>query len=161
MSTSPRPARTYATGPVTRALRGLTVLAALGITTWLLVRYPSLPDTVATHFDAGGQADDWGPRWCVLVLAAIMLLLSLGMAALSTRPRWFNVPIELTERTAQAVYREGERVMVWTVLAMQLVYLGIASSVLRDGGGALIALGLAGMVAAVIVGAVRMVRAGR
>jgi hypothetical protein len=83
------------------------------------------------------------------------------MAALSTRPRWFNVPLELTERTAQAVYREGERLMVWTVLAMQLVYLGIASSVLGDGGGALIALGLAGMVAAVFVGAVRMVRAGR
>lgn len=165
MSTIPvrsqRPARTVTTGPVTRALRWLAVLSALGITTWLLVRYPSLPDTVATHFGAGGQADDWGPRWSVLVLAAIMLLLSLGMAALSTRPRWFNYPLEITESTAQAVYREGERLMVWTVLAMQLIYLGIAWSVLRGGGGALIALGLVAMVAAVIAGIVRLVRAGR
>ncbi|MFL0456922.1 hypothetical protein ACH0CV_06240 [Brachybacterium paraconglomeratum] len=37
-STSRRPARTYATGPVTRALRWFTVIAALGVTAWILVR---------------------------------------------------------------------------------------------------------------------------
>jgi len=49
-------------------------------------------------------------------------------------------------RTAQAVYREGERLMVWTVL--------------RDGGGPLIAIGLVAMVAAAIAGIFRLVRAG-
>ncbi len=160
-ATSQRPARTYTTGPVTRALRWLTVFSAFGTTAWLLARYPSLPDTVATHFGADGQADDWGPRWSVLVLATIMLLLSLGMAALSTRPRWFNFPLELTEQTAQAVYREGERLMVWTVLSLQVIYLGVAWSVLAGGGGPLIAIGLVAMVAAAIAGIIRLVRAGR
>ena len=98
-----RPARTVTIGPVTRALQWVIVLAALGTTAWLLVRYPSLPDTVASHFDASGQADDWGPRWSVLVLAVVMLLLSLGVAAPSTRPQWFNYPLEITERTARAI----------------------------------------------------------
>lgn len=160
-STSRRPARTYATGPVTRALRWFTVIAALGVTAWILVRYSSLPGTVAIHFDAGGQADDWGPRWSVLVLAAVMLLLSLGTAALSTRPRWFNYPLETTERIAQAVYREGERLMVWTLLGMQVLYLGIAWSVILGGGGALLVLGIAGLLGASAVGIVRMVRAAR
>lgn len=160
-STPRRPARTYATGPVTRALRWFTVIAALGVTAWILVRYSSLPGTVAIHFDAGGQADDWGPRWSVLVLAAVMLLLSLGTAALSTRPRWFNYPLETTERTAQAVYREGERLMVWTGLGMQGVYAGISCSLLGSGGAALLVTGLVVMVGAVVLGIVRVVRAAR
>ncbi|MGO1227921.1 MAG: DUF1648 domain-containing protein [Brachybacterium sp.] len=161
ISKSQRPVRTYTTGPITRALRWFAVLSTVGITAWLLVRYPSLPDTVATHFDARGEADDWGPKWSILVLAGVMLLLSLGFAALSTRPRAFNYPLEITTRNAQAIYREGERMMVWTLLAMVVVYLGIAWSVLETGGAPLIAAGLAVMVAAVVVGVIRLVRAGR
>jgi len=156
-----RPVRTFTIGPVTRALQRVIVLAALGTTAWLLVRYASLPDTVASHVDASGQADDWGPRWSVLVLAVVMLLLSLGVAALSTRPQWFNYPLEITERTAQAISREAERMMVWTGLGLQGVYAGIACSLLAIDGALLLVAGLLVLVGAVILGIVRMVRAAR
>lgn len=156
-----RPARTFATGPVTKGLRLLALVASLAITAWLLVRYPSLPDVVATHFDAGGHADDWGPRWSILVLAGLMLLLSLGIAALSTRPRSLNYPTEITASNAQAVYREGERLLVWTLLGLQVIYLGVAWSVLETGGGPIAVVGLVVLTAALIIGIIRMVRAGR
>ena len=158
---SQRPARAYTTGPITRALRWFTVLSTVGITAWLLVRYPSLPDTVATHFDARGQADDWGPRWSVLVVAGIMVVLSLALAAMSTRPRGFNYPTEVTEDNAQAIYREGERMLVWTLLGMQAIYLGIVWSVIESGGGPLLAVGLVGLIGASVVGIIRLVRAAR
>lgn len=158
---SQRPARTYTTGPVTRALRWFTVLSTLGITAWLLVRYPSLPDTVATHFGPSGEADDWGPRWSLLVVAGIMVVLSLALAAMSTRPRGFNYPAEITDGNAQAMYREGERLLVWTALWMQVLYFGIVWAVLASGGGPLLAVGLVGLIGASIVGIVRMVRAAR
>lgn len=165
MSTNPttaqRPARTYTTGPIARGLRWIGVLAALGITAWILVRYPSLPATVATHFDVSGQADDWGPRWSVLVLAGVMLLLSLGLAALSTRPRLLNYPTRITASSAQAAYREGERMLIWTLLGVQGVYGGIAWSVLLGGGMPLIATGLVVLVTASVIGIIRLVRAGR
>jgi uncharacterized membrane protein len=157
----PRPSRTFVTGPVTRGLRLLSVLVMLGITAWILLSYPGLPETVATHFDARGEADDWGPRWSLLVLAGVMVALSLLLAALSGRPRAVNYPTEVTASNAQAVYREGERLMVWTVLAMQLIYLGIAWSVILGGGAALIVGGLVGLLGAVVVGIVRLVRAAR
>lgn len=156
---SQRPVRSYRTGPFTTALRLLSLLAALAITGWILLRYSSLPGTIATHFDASGQPDDFGPRWSVLVLAGVMLALSVLLALLSRRPRAFNFPTEITERNAQAIYRDGERLMVWTLLGMQLVYAGIAGSVLLGGGAPLIAGGVAVMVGAVVVGVVRMVRA--
>lgn len=156
-----RPARTYATGPVTKVVRGVGVLAALGVTAWLLVRYPSLPATIPTHFGPGGQVDDVGPRWTVLVLAAVMLLLSLGLAALSTRPRWFTYPVEITERTAQAIYREGERMMVWAVLGLQGIYAGIVGVLFGIGGWPLLIAGAVVMLGPVLVFIVRMVLAAR
>ncbi|GAA4528510.1 DUF1648 domain-containing protein [Brachybacterium paraconglomeratum] len=161
LATSPRPARTYRTGTITWGLRALGVLGALGVTAWILARYPSLPDTVATHFDASGQADDWGPKWSILVLAGVMLLLSLGLAALSSRPRAFNYPLEITADNAQTVYREGERLMVWTLLGLVAIYAGIAWSTVLTGGAPLIAVGVVVMVAAVVIGIIRLVRAGR
>lgn len=157
-----RPARSSATGPITRGLRLLSVLAALAITAWLLVRYPSLPQSVPTHVDVGGQADDWGPRWSALVLAAVMLLLSLGLAALSSHPRAFNYPLVITARTAQAVYREGERMMVAVLVGVQLIYLDITLSILGGpGGGVLIWIGMAVLLGSVVIGIIRLVRAGR
>ena len=82
-------------------------------------------------------------------------------AAMSTRPRGFNYPAEITDGNAQAMYREGERLLVWTALWMQVLYFGIVWAVLASGGGPLLAVGLVGLIGASIVGIVRMVRAAR
>lgn len=160
-ATSQRPARTFATGPITRGLRLLSVLATLAITTWILLSYAELPETIATHFGRSGEADGWGGKASVLVLAAVMVVLSLALAALSTRPRALNYPTEITECSAQAIYREGERLMVWTLLGLQMIYLDIARSVLVGDGGALITIGVGLLIGAVVVGIIRLVRAAR
>lgn len=161
MTRADRPARTYRTGPATRVLRWVAVLAMVAVTAWLLVAYPTLPETVVTHFGPGGEADDWGPKWSLLVVAGVMLLLSLPLAAISAHPRAFNYPVEITESNAQTMYREGERLMVWTLLFLQVIYLGIGWSVVLGGGGPLLVIGVAGLLGASILAIVRMVRAAR
>ena len=42
--------------------------------------YPFLPDIIVTHIDGGG-ADGWGPKWTMLVLAAVLALANVGMIA--------------------------------------------------------------------------------
>lgn len=158
---SSRPGRTDGPGPVTWTLRLLGVLASLGITVGILVAYPGLPDIIPTHIGVSGAADDWGPKLSILVLAGVMLALSIGLALLSARPRIFNYPIPVTEDNAQAVYREGERMMVWVLLALQAIYLGLAVSVVNAGGGAVIAIGAVAMVGAVVLGIIRLLRAAR
>ena len=159
---SPRPTRTTTAGPFTRVLRWVGILGALAITVWVLVAYPGLPETIPTHFDITGTADAWGSKSSILVLGGVMMLLSAGLALLSTEPRVFNYPLIVTEHNAQAVYREGERMMVWMLLSMQLIYAGLISSAMRGGGGgALLLIGLAAILGSVVVGIVRLVRAGR
>lgn len=66
------------------------VLVAVATGIWL---YPQMPSTVATHFDAAGDANGWSPRW----LAAFMpTFMELGLAILTwvlplISPRKFGI----------------------------------------------------------------------
>jgi len=147
--------------PLTRGLRLLAGVTALAITVWVLVSYTSLPQTIPTHFDASGTADGFGPRWSVLVLAGVMLLITAGLLALSTRPAMLNYPIQVTDHTAPAVHRAGARTLVGTALSVQVLYLGGAMAVISAGGGALLPIGLLLLVAVLVVGFIAMARAAR
>jgi uncharacterized membrane protein len=156
---TPRPARTYATGPATRGIRILALVAVAAITAWLVLRYPAMPETIPTHFDLSGEADDFGSRANVLVLAGVMVVLAALLAWLSTKPRHLNYLAHVTDENAQRVYREGERLLVWLLVALVLLYLGTVLSMLGERGAALVVVGLLAMPLVVLVSAVRMARA--
>jgi uncharacterized membrane protein len=156
-ASAPRPARTYATGPVTRGIRILALVAVAAITAWLLLRYPTLPETIPTHFDFSGQSDDSGSRANLLVLAGVMVVLAAVLAWLSTKPRALNHLAHLTEENAQRVYREGERLLVWLLVAIVLIYLGTVLAMLGEQGAALVIVGLIAMPVVVLVCVVRTV----
>lgn len=119
-----RPARTYTTGNVTRALRVLAWAAVAGVAAFVGLTYDSVPDTVPLHFAVTGEADDWGPKWTIWALVGVTIMLVGLLTWLSTRPRWLNYPIGITETNAQHLYREGERMLVWISLAVAVVFWG-------------------------------------
>ena len=45
-----------------------------------LLFYPGLPDTVPVHWGFDGQADGWGPKYTILILCALPLLILLLLA---------------------------------------------------------------------------------
>jgi hypothetical protein len=153
-----RPARTFETGPVTRILRLAALVAVGAIAASLVVRYPSMPELVPTHFGAGGEPDAWGSKASVLWLAGIMVVMTALVALLSARPRWCNYPTPVTEENAQRLYREGERTLVWLLVALTVVFGGLAHLV-GGGGVVLLGLGLAGVLASTAAGIVRMLGA--
>lgn len=59
----------------------LLVLCAVNFAAHLCL-YPSLPDSVPTHWGASGQANGWGPKSTVLIMAALPALMLILMAAL-------------------------------------------------------------------------------
>lgn len=158
--TDRRPRADYATGTVTKTLRWISLGAALAMSVTLLVSYPSLPETIPIHFNFAGQADGWGPRSAVLMLVGVFTVLASAITWLSFRPHVFNYPTEITEENAQAVYREGERTLIWAGAAISLGYVGMGLGSLIDiDPGPVIAVALAGTLAATVVGIVRIVRA--
>lgn len=151
-----RPAPDYVTGPVTQGLRLASLLGIVALTAYILVRYPSLPDVVPTHFDFSGQPDDFGNRSSLLWLAGVMLLMGTLTAWLSTKPNVLNYLGEVTEANAQRLYREGERMMVWVLTGVAVVYLGICLQTFAGTGSAVLMVGLVGLMGSTLAGMVRM-----
>ena len=152
-----RPAPDYVTGPVTRGLQNASLLGIIALTAYILWRYPSLPEVVPTHFDFTGQPDDFGSRTSVLWLAGIMLVVGVLMAWASTKPNVLNYPGDITEANAQRLYREGERLMVWVLAGVAVVYLGIVLQTFADTGSAVLIVGLVVLMGSTLAGLVRMV----
>lgn len=154
-----RPARSYATDALTRAVRVVALLFVVGIAGWLALRYPSLPDIVPTHFDISGTPDGWSDKSSVLLLVAVFPALSVGIGWLSTKPRLLNYPVPITESNAQRVYREGERMLVWLLVPMAALFAGIALSQASLPGTPLLWVGTGGILIVIAVGVVRLLRA--
>lgn len=150
-----RPARTYATGPVTRALRYAALGGVGALCVYVALTYSSLPNIVPTHFGFSGEADSWGSKSSVWTLLGINVVMVAGIAGFSTRPRWFNYVSEITEENAQRLYREGERMMVWIGVAIMVLSWGMALSI-YDVDNPLMVLGLIALPAITIAGLIRM-----
>jgi len=158
-----RPKPDYVTGDLTRAVRvasWVPVLASVGL---LGVRYPGLPDEIATHFALDGTPNGWGPKWTLFVLLGVFLVLLVAVDVLSRRPRLFNYATKVTSENAQRLYREGERMMVGLQFALACTLLGLVLlGTGTDGAGnGVLWVSLALMAVVTVVGVVRMARAGR
>lgn len=159
---SGRPVRTFTTGPLTLWLRRVTLVAAVAVTAWVLVRYPSMPDTVPVHFGTGGEADEWGSKSTVLWLSLIMLVCWGGFHWLSYHPdaSFVNYPKALTVVNAPAMYRAGEQMMVWLNAGLVVLYAGLAGAIM-EGADILLFLipGFVLLGGGLVVGIVKMFRA--
>lgn len=90
----------------------VSILVFFGCSVWFWVQ---VPDNVATHFDSGGQPDDWtstaGLLW-------IFVPLGVGLPALmSIRPLFEKLPISLINAPSKEYWLErGEKDFLFSCL---------------------------------------------
>lgn len=58
-----------------RAMTILGLLILMGASVFVLIRWQSLPEQIATHYSAAGQIDGWGKRSSLLTLVMISFVL--------------------------------------------------------------------------------------
>lgn len=96
---------------------------------------PLLPERVASHFDAAGQADGWSSKTeffaANLAFVAGMALLFLGVTTWLARipPAWINLPHKdywLAPERRAATMETIQRQMEWLAAATVALLLGIA-----------------------------------
>jgi uncharacterized membrane protein len=92
-------------------------------------RYPQLPERVASHFNAGGQADGWTTKgqfagmW-VAVIAMLAFMFGMTLVIISIAPAGsFNLPNRdywLAPERAAATRRMVVQRMLWFMAALML-----------------------------------------
>ncbi|KAM9862234.1 hypothetical protein ACI1US_01843 [Leucobacter sp. BZR 635] len=127
-----RPRKSYRTDAVTIWLRRGSIALTVGSALAVVSGYASLPDEIPIHFNLAGTADGWGSKSNVFLLIGIFVVIVSGSVWLSSKPHLFNYPTEITVESAQAVYREGERIMVWLAFVVSLIAVSFALSTLFE-----------------------------
>lgn len=78
-------------------------------TLWYLVtiNYYKLPETIPVHYNAAGNADNFGGKETILALPIIATILFIGMTILNRFPHIFNYPVRITEENAFRQYENA------------------------------------------------------
>ena len=88
---------------------------------YTMVNFSKLPDTIPTHFNAMGEADDFGEKASILALPIIATIVFVGISILSRFPHIFNYPVNITKENAQRQYKIATRLMRYVNLIVVLI----------------------------------------
>ena len=91
----------------------------------ILVFYFDLPDTIPTHFNLQGEADDFGHKSTLWIIPVLSTALYFGMGFFVThmKPSNINYPIKVTEKNAPRLYALGLRMLVIINLVTVVAFL--------------------------------------
>ena len=91
------------------ALVGVLLTVVVIVQSW-----PTLPDTIPTHFGVSGQPDAWGSRVSLWLLPGIsILLVYIPLTIFSRFPHIGNYPWNITEENAETQYQLARSMMGW------------------------------------------------
>lgn len=94
---------------------------------WLLIlkEYPSLPDVVASHFNAKGEPNGYGNKTFILIIPSVATLMYLVFFIVNRYPHLHNYMINITEDNALKNYRFSTRIVriVGTLSMVLLAYI--------------------------------------
>lgn len=102
-------------------ITGWASLAVLWIVTLFYFRL--LPETIPTHFNAAGIADDHGPKASVFILPAIGTILFIGLTILNRFPHIFNYPVKITPENRLRQFTMATRLVRVLKVSMLVVFI--------------------------------------
>ncbi len=81
-----------------------------------------LPATIPIHFNASGQADNYGSRMTILISPILATIIYFGLAQLNKYPHIFNYMVNITENNASEQYAIATRALRFLKLAILIIF---------------------------------------
>ena len=106
-----RPKITVPYEPLDIAIEIVNISLLLFLWLYPVMVYGELGDTIPTHLNAQGEADDFGSKSTIWILPAIGTGLFILMFVLNRYPHLHNYMVNITEENALSNYRISTRVL--------------------------------------------------
>lgn len=90
-------------------LASITIILFMWVQTFL--EFPNLPDTIASHFNAKGEADGFSNKGYLWIIPALALAMYIGLFFLNRYPHLHNYMVNITEDNAFEQYTFSTRVL--------------------------------------------------
>jgi len=110
-------------------LISVTLLILMVVYTFMV--YPDLPQTIAKHFNAKGEADSFGDKLILWILPAIGIAVFIGTYFINKYPHIHNYKFNITEDNALKNYRLSTRIVRFTNLFCQLIFAVIVFAIIQ------------------------------
>jgi uncharacterized membrane protein len=120
-----RPRLTVPLSTSDKIVEGLSWLILLGMWAYCFIVYNRAPESVPSHFNGSGMADDYSDKLILFVMPVIATVLFVGMTILNKYPHLFNYPFEITKANALAQYQNASRLLRMVKIISILLFLYI------------------------------------
>lgn len=119
--------------PIDIIVEVLSMTFLLVMLIYTIMEYKGLPDTIPTHFNAQGVADDFNDKSMIWGLPILGIVMYAGLFTINRFPHNHNYMVNITEENALKNYRFSTRIVrgvnFFTVLLFAYIqYTIIASS---------------------------------
>lgn len=82
----------------------LCLVSLIGTTTFLIIKWNSIPSVIVTHYDFFGNADGFGKKTSILLTPIMAWILYIVLTAVAFFPSLWNVGFKITEENKHRVY---------------------------------------------------------
>jgi uncharacterized membrane protein len=91
---------------------------------WLTVvyNYTALPETIPTHFNIKGEADAYGSKFSLIILAVVGTVIFTILSYLVNKPHLYNYLTKITEYNAKAQYALASGMIRYLRFAVVLLF---------------------------------------
>jgi len=110
---------------VDKVLEASCFIILIILWTGTIAGFSKLPDLIPSHFNAGGQADDYCDRISIFTLPIVATVLYIGMTILNRYPHIYNYPARVTVDNARHLYTSATRLIRVLKLAVIVIFSGI------------------------------------
>jgi uncharacterized membrane protein len=99
-----RPVLKLEMGPVDWLLEAIAIAGLMFFCGFVIYNFPKLPETLPTHFNGLGQADEFGDKSSFLLLPGVALFVYILLTLISLIPHRFNFSVKITPANAMRQY---------------------------------------------------------
>lgn len=89
----------------------ISVTLLIILIAYTFMAYSNLPETIATHFNASGEANGFSNKNSIWWIPGISLLLFVGLFVINKYPHMHNYMVNITEENALKNYRFSSRIV--------------------------------------------------
>jgi len=101
----------------------------------LFTHFDALPEEIPVHFNAKGDADNYGSKNTVIILAVIGFVVILGLRLVRDRKQDFNYPFPLTERNEEIQYQLARGFLLFIAVITALLFSSLVYGTIAIGMG--------------------------
>jgi uncharacterized membrane protein len=122
--------------PVDWLLETIALTGLLFIAGYTIYNYPALPDTIATHFNASGQADELGGKDSFFFLPGVAVFTYILLTLANLIPYRFNYTVKITQGNALRQYTLATRMLRILKIVLILLFWYISYATVQVSKGA-------------------------